>query len=108
MLSSMEGGTHLSREHEVGVHGERGAVGDEVGDRLHDVPRVLPPREPRQHPELRAHQRQPEPRERAAATTRPGQQLVPLLFHKRENRTTHAKCHTGGSRQGRLDASQDK
>ena len=37
--------------------GDGGAVGDEVGDGLHDVPAVLPPGQPRQDPELTNHKR---------------------------------------------------
>ena len=37
--------------------GNGGAVGDEVGDGLHDVPAVLPPGQPRQDPKLTNHKR---------------------------------------------------
>ena len=37
--------------------GDGGAVGDEVGDGLHDVPAVLPPGQPRQDPKLTNHKR---------------------------------------------------
>ena len=37
--------------------GDGGAVGDEVGDGLHDVPAVLPPGQPRQDPKLTDHNR---------------------------------------------------
>ena len=37
--------------------GDGGAVGDEVGDGLHDVPAVLPPGQSRQDPELTNNKR---------------------------------------------------
>lgn len=55
--------TNLFGQHEVSVASHGGAVCDEVGDRLHDVPGVLPPRQPRQHPKLHAHQAQAHPRQ---------------------------------------------
>ena len=48
--------------------------------RLHDVPRVFPPRESRQHAELDAHHTQPEPDEVVRPLVRQlGQLLSPLL-----------------------------
>lgn len=43
---------YLFGEYKVGIGGHGGSVGDEVGDRLHDVPGVLPPGQASQDTEL--------------------------------------------------------
>ena len=47
---------HLVGEDAIGEDPQAGAVGDEVGDGLHDVPGVHPPGEPGQRPALHRQQ----------------------------------------------------
>ena len=54
----------LSCHYKVGIACDGGAIGDEVGDRLHDVPGVLPPGEPCQDSELDRHQAKSNPGDR--------------------------------------------
>lgn len=53
--------SYLACEHKVGVHGHCGAVGDEVGDGLHDIPGVLPPGQSSQNAKLGGHVRHAAP-----------------------------------------------
>ena len=52
---------HLSGQDEVGEDEDRSSVAHEVGDRLHDVPAVVPPGQPRKEPELEGHPAKPRP-----------------------------------------------
>ena len=45
----------LLGEHKVAVGTDSGAVGHKVGDRLHDIPAILPPGQAGQHAELYRH-----------------------------------------------------
>lgn len=62
--------SYLLGQYVVCVGGHGSAVGDKVRDRLHDVPRVLPPGESRQNTELHTHQAKAHPRERVSSLTR--------------------------------------
>lgn len=53
---NQQNATHLLGDDKVGKHGHGGAVRDKVGHRLHDVPGVLPPREPGKEPKLQRHE----------------------------------------------------
>lgn len=74
---------YLAREHKVGVHGHGCAVSDEVGDRLHDIPGVLPPGEPRQDAELGGHVCHASPQHPGGTSLC---LLTQLLFHLRRRR----------------------
>ena len=52
---------HLSGQDEVGKDEYGCPVAHEVGDRLHDVPAVVPPGQPRKEPELKGHPAKPRP-----------------------------------------------
>lgn len=54
----------LSCHYKVGIASDGGAISDEVGDRLHNVPGVLPPGEPCQYSELDRHQAKSNPGDR--------------------------------------------
>ena len=52
---------YLSGENEVGEDEDGGSVAHEVGDGLHDVPAVLPPREASKEAKLEGHPAKPRP-----------------------------------------------
>ena len=58
------------------------SIGDKVSDWLHDVPGVLPPRQPRQDAELDAHHAEPEPNEVVRPLVRQLGQLLPPLLER--------------------------
>ena len=53
----------LSRHTVIGVHAHDSSVGYEVGDRLHNIPGVFPPRQPSQKPKLDSHESKAYPRQ---------------------------------------------
>ena len=78
--------TDLSGDAVVCVHGHGGAVGDEVGHRLHNIPGVFPPGQSSQDSELDRHQAQAEPSQHRSLPLRFRTKLALFLLKKNENK----------------------
>lgn len=74
---------YLFGEYVVSVHGHCRAVGDEVRDRFHYVPRIFPPCESSQYAELHGHESQSDPSECRRLSA--GHQINRLSFLKNIN-----------------------
>ena len=74
--------THMFGKDVVSSTHDSAAVSYEVRDGLHDVPRVLPPREARQEAELYPHVGEPRVHEDGGAPLSRSRQLGALLWER--------------------------
>lgn len=71
--------SYLACKNEVGVHGHCSAISNEISDRLHDIPGILPPGQPGQDAELGGHVCHAPPEHPCGAPLRLLTQLLPHL-----------------------------
>lgn len=77
---------YLSSDYEVGVHRHGSTVTDEVSYGLHDIPRILPPRESRQEAELKPHGPQTQPSQPTCSYGGHLRYCMPFLVTERTQR----------------------
>lgn len=84
--------SYLACEHKICIHGHGCAICDEIGDRLHDIPGILPPGQSGQDAELGGHVGHAAPQHPSSALLRLPTQLLLHLYEKQVGAGTHAQC----------------